>query len=237
MRKAPVPEADHAQTLRDAITALTERFAHPIDIETTLAAVTATAVELIPAVDSADVLVIEDADEFRSLASTSDLAADLDQLQRRHQQGPCLDAAVGESVVLSNDLRADARWPRYATAAVEAGVHATLSFQLYTHQRKPVQRAALNLVSRRPDAFDDEAQSVAAMLATHAAIALISQDREAQFRSALASRDAIGQAKGIIMERYDVDAVRAFELLRKLSQDTNIRLTEVADRIVARRAD
>ena len=110
-------------------------------------------------------------------------------------------------------------------------------FQLYTHQRKPGQRAALNLVSRRPDAFDDEAQSVAAMLATHAAIALISQDREAQFRSALASRDAIGQAKGIIMERYDVDAVRAFELLRKLSQDTNIRLTEVADRIVARRAD
>jgi ANTAR domain len=136
--------------------------------------------------------------------------------------------------VVCNDLRRDPRWPTYSAAAIEAGVHATLSFQLYTHQQRPAQRAAFNLVSRVPDAFNPEAQAVAAMLATHAAIVLIAQDREAQFHSALASRDAIGQAKGMIMERFGVDAARAFEIMKKLSQDTNTRLVDVAAQIVAR---
>ncbi|MDT5228866.1 MAG: hypothetical protein QOH94_2659, partial [Mycobacterium sp.] len=87
---------------------------------------------------------------------------------------------------------------------------------------------------RQPDAFDPEAQAVAAMLATHAAITLIAQHRDTQFQSALASRDAIGQAKGMIMERFDVDAVRAFELLKKLSQSSNTRLVAVAEELVAR---
>jgi hypothetical protein len=232
-----VPEFDHAQTLRDAITDLTERFAHPTDVEATLAATTTAAVHLIPGVDSADILIITESDEHRSLAATSSLVVDSDHAQRRHRQGPCLDAAVGETMVLSNDLRKDTRWPNFSAAALEAGVLAVLSFQLYTQRRRPNQRAALNLVSRLPDAFDPAAQAVAAMLATHAAITMIAHDRDAQFQSALSSRDTIGQAKGIIMERFDVDATRAFELLKRLSQDENIRLADVAARIVARRAD
>lgn len=228
-----MPDDDHAQTLRDAITDLTERFAHPTTIDDTLAGVTATAITLLPSVDSADVLIITDPDQHRSLAATSPLAIDLDGLQRRHRQGPCLDAAVGETMVVCNDLREDPRWPQYSASALQAGVHATLSFQLYTHHQHPTQRAAFNLFSRQRGAFDPEAQAVAAMLATHAAIMLIAQDREAQFQSALASRDAIGQAKGMIMERFGVDATRAFELLKKLSQDTNTRLVDVAAQIVA----
>ena len=228
-----MPEDDHAQTLRDAITDLTGRFAHPTTLEDTLAGVTAAAVNLLPGVDSADVLIITDPDQHRSVAATSPLAIDLDGLQRRHGQGPCLDAAVGETMVVCNDLRGDPRWPQYSASALQAEVHATLSFQLYTHQQRPTQRAAFNLFSRQPHAFDPEAQAVAAMLATHAAIMLIAQDREAQFQSALASRDAIGQAKGMIMERFGVDATRAFELLKQLSQDTNTRLVDVAAQIVA----
>jgi AmiR/NasT family two-component response regulator len=72
------------------------------------------------------------------------------------------------------------------------------------------------------------------MFATHAALALIADDKQGQFASALASRDLIGQAKGHIMERFDVDAVRAFELLRTLSQTSNTRLTEVAAKVVSR---
>jgi GAF domain-containing protein len=228
-----VPIDDHAQTLREAITDLTERFAHPTTLEDTLAGITAAAVNLLPSVDSVDVLIITDPDQHRSIAATSPLAIDLDQLQRRHRQGPCLDAAVGETMVVSNDLRDDPRWPQYSASALQVGVHATLSFQLYTHQQRPTQRAAFNLFSRQPDAFDPEAQAVAAMLATHAAITLIAQHRDTQFQSALASRDAIGQAKGMIMERFDVDAQRAFELLKKLSQDGNVRLMDIAAQIVA----
>ena len=131
-------------------------------------------------------------------------------------------------MVVSNDLRHDPRWPAYSGAALEAGVHASLSFQLYTHQQRPAQRAVFNLVSRPPGAFDPDAQAVAAMLATHAAILLMTQDREAQFQSALASRDAIGQAKGMI-----IDALSAFELLKKLSQDSNTRLVDITAQIVA----
>ena len=72
------------------------------------------------------------------------------------------------------------------------------------------------------------------MLATHAAVALIANDERLQFQSALASRDVIGQAKGMIMERFDVDAVRAFELLKSLSQNSNTRLAVVAQEIVSR---
>jgi hypothetical protein len=162
--------------------------------------------------------------------------ARLAQLQRRHRQGPGLDAADGETMVLSNDLRAERRWPTYAASAVQAGVLAASSFKLHTPQC-PTRRAALNLVSHLPDTFDREAQIVAAVLAAHAATALIAHDRDAQFQSALATRDAIGQAKGMIMERFDVDAAHAFALMKKLSQDGNIRLVDVAAQIVARGAD
>ncbi len=96
-----------------------------------------------------------------------------------------------------------------------------MSFQLYTHNAR---MGALNLFGTKPDAFTLENEAVGAMLATHAAVALIADDNRLQFQSALASRDIIGQAKGMIMERFNVDAVRAFELLKSLSQNSNTRL-------------
>jgi AmiR/NasT family two-component response regulator len=75
------------------------------------------------------------------------------------------------------------------------------------------------------------------MFATHAALAFIAENRDEQFHSALASRDLIGQAKGMLMERFDVDAVQAFDLLRTLSQDTNTKLSDLAAEVVARGPD
>lgn len=70
------------------------------------------------------------------------------------------------------------------------------------------------------------------MLATHAAIALRAINKDEQFKSALASRDVSGQAKGMVMERFSIDAVQAFELLRKLSQDSNTPVAQLAQRLV-----
>ena len=134
-------------------------------------------------------------------------------------------------MVMCKDLREDTRWPRFAAGAVEAGVRSLLSFQLYTHNSR---MGALNLFGLKPDIFNPEVEAVGAMLATHAATALIADDVRLQFQSALASRDIIGQAKGIIMERFDVDAVRAFDLLIRLSQNSNTRLAVVAEEIVSR---
>jgi GAF domain-containing protein len=212
--------------------ALAEGFARPTELDVSLQTVTASSVDLIDGVETADILLISGADLFRSVAATSPLAVDIDDLQQRFREGPCVDAAVGHSMVVCNDLREDPRWPRFSEAAVAVGVHSLMSFQLYTHDGR---MGALNLFGLKPDAFTVEVEAIGAMLATHAAIALIANDAQLQFQSALASRDIIGQAKGMIMERFNVDAVRAFELLTKLSQSSNTRVAEIAEEIVSRR--
>jgi transcriptional regulator with GAF, ATPase, and Fis domain len=224
-------DREYAEILRHAMTEITKQFAHPTEIDVTLRGVTASSVDLIDGVESADVLLVAGPDLFKSVAATSQLAIEIDDLQKRFREGPCLDAAIGNPTVICNDLREDTPWPTFAEAAVAAGVHSLMSFQLYTHNAR---MGALNLFGLKPDVFTVENEAVGAMLATHAAIALIADDERLQFQSALASRDIIGQAKGIIMERFDVDAVRAFELLRRLSQNSNTRLAVVAQEIVSR---
>jgi transcriptional regulator with GAF, ATPase, and Fis domain len=222
---------EYFDVLRGAMHTLTEQFEHPADVDAILRSVTASSVELIDGVESADVLLVAGPDRLKSVAATSQIAVDIDDLQKRFCEGPCLDAATGNPVVVCNDLRDEARWPNFAESAVAAGIHSMMSLQLYTNHSR---RGALNLFGRAPGVFNPEKEAVAAMLATHAAIALIADDERLQFKSALASRDVIGQAKGMIMERFDVDAVRAFELLKKLSQSSNTRLVAVAEELVAR---
>ena len=222
---------EYAAGLRRTMSELTQHFSQPVDITTALYRVTTAAVELIDGVDFADVLLVSDPEHFKSVAATSQIAIDLDSAQQHFQEGPCLEAAIGDDVAVSNDLREDIRWPRFAKSAVAAGVHSMLSFRLYTHNSRA---GALNLFGCNADVFTADDETVGAMLATQAAIALIAEDKQLQFRSALASRDIIGQAKGMIMERFSIDAVHAFELLKKLSQQSNIRILEIASDLVAR---
>lgn len=228
-------DADYAALLRRTMVELTDTASEPTDIGTTLRGVTAACVDMIPDSDSADILVITEAEHYESLAATSELPKRLDDAQQRFNEGPCVTAAAGgDAVVRCDDFREDPRWPRFAKSAVAAGVHSMLSFQLFTHDDRV---AALNIVGLKPDCFGNDAEALGAMFATHAALALIADNKQSQFESAIASRDLIGQAKGRIMERFDVDAVRAFELLRKLSQDSNTRLAEIAAQIVVRSSD
>ena len=225
---------DSADVLSAAMADLVANFATPSDAASVLASVTARAVELIHEVDFADILLI-DGDRYQSLAPTSPIANDLDTLQWTLQEGPCLAAAVGDGAVVCPDFSTETRWPRFAAAAVEAGIGSMMSFQLYTSPAAAGGvggRGALNLLSRNRLHFSVEDQIIGAMLASHAATALIAADRQTQFESALASRDLIGQAKGILMERFKVDAVRAFALMTKLSQDSNTPVRIIAARIV-----
>uniref|UniRef100_UPI0019157AC6 ANTAR domain-containing protein n=1 Tax=Mycobacterium paraintracellulare TaxID=1138383 RepID=UPI0019157AC6 len=129
-----------------------------------------------------------------------------------------------------DDYEAETRWPEFVAAALsETPVRSSLSIQLYTDD---TELGALNLYSERPNAIHAHTEELSLALAAHAAIAFAAARRAEQFRSALASRDIIGQAKGIIMERYTINAVAAFTLLMKLSQDSNIPLHEIARRLV-----
>lgn len=212
---------------------LAREIAAPRSLDRVLADVTTAAVELIPAADIAGVLLVQGGDDFESVADTDSLVAKLDKLQHDFGEGPCHDAALKQTIVRTDDLREEPRWPKYAPAAVEHGVLSSLSFKLYTAERTA---GALNLFSFRPGVWDTEAETIGSVFAAHAASAIMASRHGQQMQSALSTRDRIGQAKGIIMERYGVDDVRAFELLRRLSQESQTKLIEVAQRVIDTRS-
>ena len=199
------------------------------DLDAILAEVTSAAVELIPGVDTAGILLLEGGGKFRSLAATTDLPHQLDLLQVTFDEVPCVQAALADTIVRTDDFRSEARWPQYSPAAVEIGVLSGLSFKLYTAERTA---GALNLFGLQPMTWSADAETIGSVLAAHAAAAVVATQTQSQLSAALLSRDRIGQAKGIIMERFDVDAVRAFEMLRQLSQEGNVKLTDIAQRVI-----
>lgn len=213
---------------------LARGLAAPRRLEQVLAEVTAMAVEVIPGADVAGVLLVKKGGEFESLADTDGLAAQLDKLQHDFGEGPCAEAALQETIVRSDDLRSEPRWPKYAPAAVKLGVFSSLSFKLYTADRTA---GALNLFGHRANVWDTESETIGAVFAAHAAAAILAGSHAEQLYSAVSTRDRIGQAKGIIMERFGVDDVRAFELLRTLSQENQMKLVDIAQRIIDTRGE
>jgi hypothetical protein len=223
-------EPRHDLALRMA--QLSRTVAMPRSVDQILADVTATATELIKGVDTAGVLLIVAGGKFESLAGTTDLPHQLDELQMLFQEGPCMQAALDDVVVRTDDFREEERWPRYSKAAVEIGVLSGMSFKLYTADRTA---GALNLFGFQPNSWDSEAETIGTVLAAHAAAALLASKQGEQLASALSTRDQIGQAKGIIMERYNVDDVQAFEMLRRLSQESNTKLVDIAQQVISTR--
>ncbi|MEH3136099.1 MAG: GAF and ANTAR domain-containing protein [Mycolicibacterium neoaurum] len=202
-------------------------------VDDVLRDVTTAAIELIPEADTAGILLIGKDSTYESLATTSDLPNKLDELQVTFGEGPCMQAALDDIVVRTDDFRNEPRWPKYSPAALEHGVRSGLSFKLYTANRTA---GALNLFSFHPNVWTARAETTGLVLAAHAAAAILASRQSEELESAVASRDRIGQAKGIIMERFKVDDVQAFALLRKLSQDSNTKLADIAEQVINTRS-
>ncbi len=198
-------------------------------VDDVLRDVTSAAIELIPEADTAGILLIGKDSTYESLAVTSELPHKLDELQVTFGEGPCMQAALEDIVVRTDDFQNEPRWPKYSPAALEYGVRSGLSFKLYTANRTA---GALNLFSFRPNVWTARAETTGMVLAAHAAAAILASRQSEELVSAVASRDRIGQAKGIIMERFKVDDVQAFALLRKLSQDSNTKLADIAEQVI-----
>ena len=203
-------------------------------VDDVLVDVTAAAKELIAGVDIAGVLLVGKGGTHQTLAPTSDVMFKLDELQMTTGEGPCLQAALDEIVIRTDDFRNEPRFPNYAPKVVELGLLSALSLKLYTADRTA---GALNLFGYEPRPWNSEAETIGMVLAAHAASAILASRESEQLQSALSTRDRIGQAKGIIMERFKIDDVRAFEMLRKLSQDTNTKLVDVAHRVIDTHAE
>ena len=181
----------------------------------------------IPGVEHASINLVHGRRRVVSAAADGQVARRFDDLQQETRQGPCLDAMYEHVTVRVEDLAADGRWPELARrASAELGVASMLCFQLFVDEDD---LGALNLLARRPGAFTDESERVGLLFASHAAIAVADAQHLTHITTALGSRDIIGQAKGILMERYKITGDTAFALLAKTSQDTNSKLNEVAE--------
>lgn len=201
-----------------------------VGIEEALDRLIASSLALVPGADCAKVSVIDDG-RLCAIVASSQLTASLDGAQHVARHGPCLEAISARAAVRCDDLGTDARWPGFAAHAATAGLHSVLSYPIDIPSDAG---AALSLFSFRVGAFEAQSEAIGAMLADHAALALLNERQERQFRTALASRDVIGQAKGMIMERFGVDASRAFAMLTQISQETNTPVRELAASLVGR---
>lgn len=163
---------------------------------------------------------------------TSHVVEVVDRLQYDLWEGPCVDAISEHETCRVGDVAQQPRWPAFGPAAAENGIHSLLSYRLFVSDRT---LGALNLYSSRVDAFDERTEDEGQLFAAHAAIALVGAQREAQLGVAVESRALISTAKGILMERHDIDDAAAFRLLVEASQTTNIKLHDVARWLVDNR--
>jgi transcriptional regulator with GAF, ATPase, and Fis domain len=219
--------------LSERIAAAARTLSSERDVQHTLAASVGLATELIDGCDAAGVSVVYGRRTIETPAATSDLVATGDKLQYEFQEGPCLDAIWDQETVHSPDLASEVRWPVWGPRVVEElGVRSMLCFRLFTAKDT---LGALNLYSRRAGAFTEDDAVEGLALAAHVAVALVSATEIEGLNAAAVNRTVIGQAQGILMERYDIDSERAFSLLRRVSQDSNQRLRWIAAELVRTR--
>jgi GAF domain-containing protein len=215
-----------AQVMADLARAMQE----PGEVALTLQAVTACATDSIEGADYASISVRHRDGRLETLAPTDPLVRRVDLLQFELSQGPCYDAVEATTVTLSDDLARDTRWPAYGPQVVALGLRSQLGIRLVSDDGW---RIALNLYARRPDAFDSETVSLAEMFADQAAGAMGLVRTVRTLNKALVMRETIGQAVGIVMERYAIDTDRAFAFLVRTAQTSNARIQDVAEEITA----
>lgn len=198
-------------------------------VEETLDQVLAMCVEMIDGCDLAGISLVRDG-RVRTLAATGEVLRAIDDMQFRLQEGPCYDAIRLQEVVTADDLATDTRWPTWGPIVSDkTGVHSSMSFRLFsTHQAL----GALNLYSKVPAAFGPEDALEGQVVASQAAVTLAAILQEEQLKRAVETRTVIGQATGILMERFELDADSAFAVMRRLSQDLNIKLYALARGLV-----
>ena len=165
-------------------------------------------------------------------AVTDPVVADVYDLQLSSQTGPLVTALQVRTTVLIRDTTTDDRWPEWAAKVAALGVRSVLDVPLVTGGGAHQTVGVLGLYSPAADAFDADDEAIAHILARHATVALATARHEQTMTAAVDARKLVGQAMGILMERFDVDGDRAFAILKRYSQDTNTKLRDVAQHLI-----
>jgi GAF domain-containing protein len=191
------------------------------------------ATKIIPGCHAAGICVVHRGERIDTHAASDDLVRRIDALQHELSEGPCLDALRKDHTVVSDDLATDARWPSWGPQVVEqVGLSSSVSYRLYSTDKD---LGALNLYGTEASAFTSEDIADGLALAAHVAVALAAAQEVEHLEHAMRGRTVIGQATGILMERFDLAPERAFSVLSRMSQQKNVKLRAIADEIVTTR--
>jgi GAF domain-containing protein len=219
------PSADMAAAVSEAARRLTTEY----DLDSTLQSIVTAAAASLPGISHAGITLAHRDGRFETLAASDPLVRELDELQHQLGEGPCVYAIKAEQVVTVNNMRQDQRWPRFVPRAVALGLQAQMGLVLHADEQK---LGGLNLYSTETEVIDPDAQHLAELFAAHAALALGFVRRTEELHTALATRKTIGQAIGILMERYRIDQDKAFAYLTRESSTTNRKLRDIAAELV-----
>jgi transcriptional regulator with GAF, ATPase, and Fis domain len=217
---------DFAVTLAEAARTINQ----PQSLEETLDAIARTARASVPGFDAVGISLVHSDGSVETKAATGDLVWELDRLQYDLGEGPCVSSLRDEPVLVVEDLRHEQRWPRFVPPAVERGLRAQMALRLYVDDQGTI--GGINLYSTSSDTIAHDAPAAAQVFAAHAAVTLGHVQEVEHLHAALRSRQQIGTAVGILIERYQLDQQGAFNFLTRLSSHSNTKLRDVAERIV-----
>lgn len=217
--------ATQGMVMADVAASLSE----PGNLADTLARISNTARDTVPGADFASITVRHKDGRLETLTTTDPVILQADAIQYELRQGPCYDAVTNSEMVYCADLGADTQWPDYSPRAHQLGLCSQVAVRLSDSHGT---YTGLNLYSTEPDAFGADPMDVARLFSSHARVALGFARELDTLKGAVGTRQVIGEAMGIVMERYALTEERAFEFLIRMSQTSNVKLRDVAKGIV-----
>jgi GAF domain-containing protein len=201
----------------------------PRSLDETLQTIVEVACNSVPGFDQVGIATLRKEGTVQTRAFTGDLVLGLDEIQYGLREGPCSSALQGDEAVSVSSLGAEGRWRRYVPQALAVGVRSQMAVKLYLDRDA---LGGINFYSTTSDDVSPDAQALARLFASHAAIALgHARDRES-LNEALQTRKVIGEALGILMQRHSMNEDRAFAFLVRASSHSNIKLWVVAQQVV-----
>lgn len=212
----------------EALASLAERLLDQQDVPDTADQVVASALHTLE-FDYGGVTLMQAGGRLETVGASDDLVIEVDRWQYQLHEGPCHQATWEQHALICEDLTTETRWPTWTPRVVDAGIKGLLSVEMGPGDSR---LGALNLYSTHPRQFTDEHLTFAHLFARHAAVALANAQHTSNLSIAVDARTLIGQAQGLLMERYGLDSERAFGVLQRYSQDHNIRLRTLAQQIV-----
>ncbi len=227
----PLPPVDSATVFN----ALADVVYQGSDLAEVYASICVAATLLIPGCDHAS-LMLRRNEDYVTVGASDAVARRVDELETMVGDGPCLDAIEEEAAQVDADLTVRSQWPALAARVVaETPVRGMMGFRLLVDRRKV---GALNLFSDAPCVFDKTSVERAILLVSFATMAIDAAtqgEQAATLRRGLTSNREIGKAVGMLMVLNDIPEAEAFDMLRRISQDTNVKIADVANAVVRRR--